>query len=150
MFNFDKPHLIWSRVAFSAGFDLRLQFIEGLPKSLKFGLFFLCELSCLRINLPVAVFGDRLTSLSKQYDFGMVFFAAIGEVLLIVVDGRSDSDAWLTPVLSLSLMLFACGNALRGRKMVSRLRSFNDRFDSWHVSYLTHFDGLNKLKKCII
>ena len=62
MFNFDKPRLIClnSRVAFSAGFDLRLQFIEGLPKSLKLGLFFLCELSCSRINLPIAVFGDTL------------------------------------------------------------------------------------------
>lgn len=28
-------------------------------------------------------------------------------------------------------MLFAYGNALRGRKMVSRIRSFNDRFSSW-------------------
>lgn len=28
-------------------------------------------------------------------------------------------------------MLFACGNALRGRKMVSQLRSVNDRVDSW-------------------
>lgn len=73
----------------------------------------------------------RLTSLSKQYDFGMVFFAAIGAVLLIVFDGRSDSDAWLTPALSLSLMLFACGSALRGRKMLSRIRSFQDRFGSW-------------------
>ncbi|RWX78573.1 hypothetical protein EPK99_08180 [Neorhizobium lilium] len=73
----------------------------------------------------------RLASLSKQYDFGMIFFAAMGAVLLIVFDGRSDSDAWLTPVLSLSLMLFACGSALRGRKMVSRIRSFHDRFGSW-------------------
>jgi len=71
------------------------------------------------------------TSLSKQYDFGVVFFAAIGEVLLIVFEGRSDSDAWLTPVLSLPLILFACGNALRGRKMVSQLRSVNDRVGSW-------------------
>ncbi|QDG94022.1 hypothetical protein NIBR502774_15830 (plasmid) [Rhizobium sp. NIBRBAC000502774] len=43
----------------------------------------------------------------------------------------SLTNEWLTPVLSLSLMLFACGNALRGRKMVSRIRSFNDRFSSW-------------------
>ena len=72
----------------------------------------------------------RLPSLSKQYDFGMIFFAEMSAVLLIVFDGRSDSDAWLTPVLSLSLMLFACGSALHGRKMVSRIRSFNDRFGS--------------------
>jgi hypothetical protein len=82
-------------------------------------------------QLRYAQHSARLTSLSKQYDFGMVFFAAIGTVLLIVFDGRSDSDAWLTPVLSLSLMLFACGSALRGRKMVSRIRSFHDRFGSW-------------------
>ncbi|QRM62688.1 hypothetical protein F3P66_25270 (plasmid) [Agrobacterium fabrum] len=43
----------------------------------------------------------------------------------------SLTNEWLTPVLSLSLMLFAYGNALRGRKMVSRIRSFNDRFSSW-------------------
>ncbi|MFF2324116.1 hypothetical protein ACFVTJ_24035 [Agrobacterium sp. NPDC058088] len=44
----------------------------------------------------------------------------------------SGSEAWMTPVLSLPLILFACGNALSGRKMVSRIRSFNDRFGSWH------------------
>ncbi len=82
-------------------------------------------------QLRYAQHSARLSSLSKQYDFGMVFFAAMGAVLLIVFDGRSGSDAWLTPVLSLSLMLFACGNALRGRKMVSRIRNFNDRFGSW-------------------
>ncbi|MDD1498557.1 hypothetical protein PVA19_09035 [Agrobacterium sp. CNPSo 3708] len=73
----------------------------------------------------------RLKSLSKQYDFGMVFFAAMGAVSLILFDANSGSEAWLTPVLSLSLILFACGNALRGRKMVSRIRSFDDRFGSW-------------------
>ena len=64
-------------------------------------------------NLHYAQHSARLTSLSKQYDFGMIFF---------------PSRAWLTPVLSLSLMLFACGSALRGRKMVSHIRSFDDRF----------------------
>lgn len=73
----------------------------------------------------------RLKSLSKQYDFGMVFFAAMGAVSLILFDANSGSEAWMTPVLSLSLILFACGNALRGRKMVSRIRSFDDRFGSW-------------------
>lgn len=81
-------------------------------------------------QLRYAQHSARLKSLSRQYDFGMVFFAAMGAVLLMVFDGRSGSDAWLTPALSLSLMLFACGNALRGRKMVSRIRSFNDRFGS--------------------
>lgn len=73
----------------------------------------------------------RLKSLSKQYDFGMVFFAAMGAVSLILFDANSGSEAWMTPVLSLSLILFACGNAVRGRKMVSRIRSFDDRFGSW-------------------
>lgn len=73
----------------------------------------------------------RLASLSKQYDFGMVFFAAMGAVSLILFDANSGFEAWMTPVLSLSLILFACGSALRGRKMVSRIRSFNDRFGSW-------------------
>ena len=82
-------------------------------------------------QLRYARHSARLASLSKQYDFGMIFFAAMGAILLIVFDGRSDSDAWLTPVLSLSLMLFACGSALRGRKMVNRIRSFHDRFGSW-------------------
>jgi len=81
-------------------------------------------------NLHYAQHSARLTSLSKQYEFGMIFFAAMGAVLLIVFDGRSDSHAWLTPVLSLSLMLFACGSALRGRKMVSHIRSFDDRFSN--------------------
>ncbi|MFK0684012.1 hypothetical protein SD208_06805 [Ochrobactrum sp. BD67] len=79
-------------------------------------------------QLRYAQHSARLTSLSKQYDFGMFFFAAMGAVLLIVFDGRSGSGAWWTPVLGLSLILFACGSALRGRKMISRIRSFHDRF----------------------
>ena len=82
-------------------------------------------------QLRYAQHSARLASLSKQYDFGMVFFAAMGAVSLILFDANSGSDAWVNPVLSLSLMLFACGSALRGRKMVSRIRSFNDRFGSW-------------------
>jgi hypothetical protein len=82
-------------------------------------------------QLRYAQHSARLTCLSKQYDFGMVFFAAMGTVLLIVFDGRSGSDAWLTPLLSVSMLLFASGIALKGRKMVSRTRSFNDRFGSW-------------------
>lgn len=73
----------------------------------------------------------RLASLSRQYDFGMVFFAAMGAVSLILFDANSGSDAWVNPVLSLSMMLFACGSALRGRKMVSRIRCFHGRFGSW-------------------
>jgi hypothetical protein len=60
----------------------------------------------------------------------MVFFAAMGAVSLILFDANSGSEAWMTPLLSLSFILFACGSALRGRKMVSRIRSFNDRFGS--------------------
>lgn len=103
-------------------------------------------------QLRYAQHSARLKSLSKQYDFGMVFFAAMGAVSLILFDANSGSEAWMTPVLSLSLILFACGNALRGRKMVSRIRSFNDRFGSCSSdgNYSTHFDGLNNLKKCII
>lgn len=82
-------------------------------------------------QLRYAQHSARLASLSKQYDFGMVFFAAMGAVSLILFDANSGSEAWMTPVLSLSLILFACGSALRGRKMVSRIRTFNDRFGSW-------------------
>jgi hypothetical protein len=82
-------------------------------------------------QLRYARHSARLTSLSKQYDFGMVFFAAMGAVSLILFDANSGSDAWLTPVLSFSMLLFACGSALRGRKMVSRIRCFNNRFGSW-------------------
>lgn len=32
--------------------------------------------------------------------------------------------------MSLSFILFACGSALRGRKMVNRIKSFNDGFGS--------------------
>ncbi|MBN9054289.1 MAG: hypothetical protein J0H80_11070 [Rhizobiales bacterium] len=82
-------------------------------------------------QLRYAQHSARLASLSKQYDFGMVFFAAMGAVSLIMFDANSGSEAWMTPVLSLSLTLFACGSALRGRKMVSRIRTFNNRFGSW-------------------
>ncbi|KAB2752122.1 hypothetical protein [Brucella anthropi] len=82
-------------------------------------------------QLRYARHSARLTSLSKQYDFGMVFFAAMGAVLLILFDANSNSHAWVNPVLSLSLMLFACGSAVRGRKMVSRIRCFHSRFGSW-------------------
>ncbi|MBP2614412.1 hypothetical protein [Agrobacterium pusense] len=82
-------------------------------------------------QLRYAQHSARLASLSKQYGFGMVFFAAMGAVSLILFDANSRSEAWMTPVLSLSLTLFACGSALRGRKMVSRIRTFNDRFGSW-------------------
>ncbi|WPE20795.1 hypothetical protein [Shinella zoogloeoides] len=82
-------------------------------------------------QLRYAQHSARLTSLSKQYDFGMVFFAAMGAVSLILFDANSGSDAWLTPVLGFSMMLFACGSALRGRKMVSRIRYFHSRFGSW-------------------
>lgn len=82
-------------------------------------------------QLRYAQHSARLTSLSKQYDFGMVFFAAMGAVSLILFDANSGSDFWLTPVLGFSMMLFACGSALRGRKMVGRIRWFHDRFGSW-------------------
>lgn len=82
-------------------------------------------------QLRYAQHSARLTSLSKQYDFGMVFFAAMGAVSLILFDARSSSVAWLNPMLSFSLMLFGCGMALRARKMSSRIRSFHDRFGSW-------------------
>ncbi|HEY0122600.1 MAG TPA: hypothetical protein VGC14_12745 [Rhizobium sp.] len=75
----------------------------------------------------------RLTSLSKQYDFGMIFFAAMGAVSLILSDARSASGVWLNPMLSFSLMLFGCGIALRARKMSGRIRSFHDRFGSWQA-----------------
>jgi hypothetical protein len=40
-------------------------------------------------NLHYAQHSARLTSLSKQYDFGMIFFAAMGAVMLIVFDGEA-------------------------------------------------------------
>lgn len=84
-------------------------------------------------QLRYAKHSARLKSLSKQYDFGMVFFAAMGAVSLILFDARSGSAAWLMPLLSSSMLLFASGIALRGRKMVSRIRCFNDRFGSWQL-----------------
>ncbi|MFB2553387.1 hypothetical protein [Ensifer soli] len=90
-----------------------------------------CEKRRLARQLRYTQHSARLKSLSKQYDFGMVFFAAMGAVSLILFDANSGDEAWMTPVLSLSLILFACGSALRGRKMVSRIRIFNDRFGSW-------------------
>lgn len=84
-------------------------------------------------QLRYAQHSARLTSLSKQYDFGMVFFAAMGAISLILFDANSGSEAWVNSVLSLSLMLFACGSAVRGRKMVSRIRCFHSRFSSWEL-----------------
>lgn len=72
----------------------------------------------------------RLMSISKQYDCGMVFFATLGAVSLILSGMNSHSDAWLFTTLSVSLMLVACATALKGRKMVRRIRSFHDRFGS--------------------
>lgn len=81
-------------------------------------------------QLRYAQHSARLKSLSRQHDYGMFFFAAMGAVSLILFDANSSYEAWMATVLSLSLMLVACGIALRGRKMVSRIRSFNDRFGS--------------------
>lgn len=75
----------------------------------------------------------RLISLSKQYDFGMVFFAAIGAILLILFDGENSSGAWLYPTLSFSVMLFSCAIAMRGRKTITRIRIFRERFGSWQA-----------------
>lgn len=75
----------------------------------------------------------RLTTLSKQCDFGMVFFAAIGAILLIMFDGENSSGAWLYPTLSFSVMLLSCAIAMRGRKMITRIRIFHDRFGSWQA-----------------
>jgi len=72
-----------------------------------------------------------LKSLSKQYEFGMVFFAVMGAVSLTLFGANSGSDAWMALVLSLSLILFACGSALPGPKMVSRIGIFNDCFGGW-------------------
>ncbi|WP_235972485.1 hypothetical protein [Brucella pseudogrignonensis] len=82
-------------------------------------------------QLRYAQHSARLTSLSKHYDFGMVFFAAMGAVSLILFDANSGSHALLTPLLGFSMVLFACGIALKGRKMVSRIRSFHERFGSY-------------------
>lgn len=82
-------------------------------------------------QLRYAQHSARLTSLSKQYDFGMVFFAAIGAVSLILFDARSGSAVWFMPLLSVSMLLFASDIAFRGRKIVSRIRCFRSCFGSW-------------------
>ncbi|WP_018095605.1 hypothetical protein [Sinorhizobium meliloti] len=79
-------------------------------------------------RLRYAQHAARLRSLLKQYDFGMVFFAALGAVSLIMFDAESASGSWLLPTLSFSMLLFSCGIALRGRKILTRIRSFDDRF----------------------
>lgn len=82
-------------------------------------------------QLRYAQHSARLTSLSRQYDFGMVFFAAIGAVSLIRFDAKSDPNAWIIPVLGFLLVLLACGIALQSRKVASRIKCFHDRFGSW-------------------
>lgn len=83
-------------------------------------------------QLRYAQHSARLTNLSKQYDFGMVFFAAIGTVSLIFFDAKSDPNAWLVIALSFSMILLSCGIALKGRKIASRIRCFHDRFRRWN------------------
>lgn len=82
-------------------------------------------------QLRYAQHSARLTSLSKQYDFGMVFFAAMGAVSLILFDANSGSDAWLMPTLAVSMMLLAGFAAIRGRKMLIRIQYFHERFGNW-------------------
>ena len=67
------------------------------------------------------------------YVLGSQAFAAMGAVSLILSDVNSPSDTWLFTTLSFPLMLFACRSALKGRKMVSRIRCFHNRFSSWQV-----------------
>lgn len=82
-------------------------------------------------QLRYARHSARLTSLSKQYDFGMVFFAAMGAVSLVLFDANSGSDAWLMPTLAVSMMLLAGFAATRGRKILIRIQSFHERFGNW-------------------
>ncbi|MCC5641194.1 hypothetical protein LC593_36395 [Nostoc sp. CHAB 5844] len=75
----------------------------------------------------------RLSRLSKQYDVGTVFFAAMGTVMLIMFDGKGPRGEWWFPAIALSMIAFAAGIALRGRGMISRKKAFQDRYSSWHL-----------------
>ncbi|APO76817.1 hypothetical protein AM571_CH04039 [Rhizobium etli 8C-3] len=86
-------------------------------------------------QLRYAQHSARLTSLSKQYDFGMVFFAAMGAVSLILSDVNSSSDAWL---FTTEFFVDA------GRVWQCAERPKDGQPDG---SYSTHFDGLNNFKK---
>lgn len=70
----------------------------------------------------------RLASLSKQCDFALVFFVAMGAASLALSGTIGGMAAWLAPMLSMSMLLFASGIALKGRKMVIRLRWFHSRY----------------------
>jgi hypothetical protein len=73
----------------------------------------------------------RLTGISKQYDFAMVFFATLGAMSLILSNVNSHADAWLFTTLGFPLMLLAGAIALKGRKIVQRITTFHNRFGSW-------------------
>ncbi|MCJ7993435.1 hypothetical protein J5N58_25750 [Rhizobium cremeum] len=84
-------------------------------------------------QLRYAQHSARLGNLSKQYDFGMVFFSTLGAVSLILFDAKSDPNGWVITVFGFLMMLLAFGIAFQSRKMVNRAKSFHDRFGSWQI-----------------
>lgn len=75
----------------------------------------------------------RLSSLSKQYDVGTVFFAAMGTVILIMFDGKGPRGEWWFLAIAFSMIAFSAGIALRGRGMINRKKVFQDRFSNWQL-----------------
>ncbi len=82
-------------------------------------------------QLRYAQHSARLTSLSKQYDFGMVFLATVGIIPLVLVDGQGMRYFWPIQVLCVLSLLIGSRFAWRGRKVLARQKSFDDRFGNW-------------------
>ena len=87
-----------------------------------------CEKRALARQLRYVRHSARLASLSKQCDFALVFFVAMGAASLALSGTIGGTATWLAPMLGLSMLLFAIGIALKGRKMVIRLRCFHSRY----------------------
>lgn len=87
-----------------------------------------CEKRTLARQLRYVRHSARLASLSRQCDFALVFFVAMGAVSLALSGSKGSAAAWLAPMLGLSILLFASGIAHKGRKMVNRLRCFHSRY----------------------
>ncbi|MGU3398268.1 hypothetical protein ACLBWS_00740 [Brucellaceae bacterium D45D] len=69
-----------------------------------------------------------LVLFSKNLDFAMCFFAAIGAIILIVFKGEGRAGDLIFPVLSLLSAIIAAGFGVRAQKMARRLKRFRERF----------------------
>lgn len=93
-----------------------------------------------------------LKSFSKQYEFGMVFFAVMGAVSLMLFGANSGSEAWMAPCSACRSFYSRAAVPCPARRwsagsessMIVLAAGSSDR------NYSTHIDGLNNFEICII